>query len=148
MLRPLTAAALLAACLALAQSDGGLTPGAVRVPEGKEVWKDGTPPFPPTVKVALLEGDPKGTGQFTVRVKFPANFTLPPHTHPVDERSTVLSGAVWVGTSKNPDKAQGIKLEAGSFYLNPKGLVHWVITDQETVLQISTNGPWGVEKVK
>ncbi|MEW5741143.1 MAG: cupin domain-containing protein [Myxococcota bacterium] len=142
--------ALLAACLAFAQHDAGtpLPPGFVRLPPGKEDWKPGTPPFPASLQVTILEGDPTGPGHFTARVKFPAGFVLPLHTHPVDERSTVISGAVYVGTSDKPDPTKGIKLEAGGFYVNPKGQPHWFMTATETVLQISTEGPWGSSPVK
>ncbi|MFO0597868.1 MAG: cupin domain-containing protein [Myxococcaceae bacterium] len=126
---------------------GGLPAGMIRVPAEKIVWVDGTPPFPPTVKVAVLEGDPSSNGFFTVRVKFPAGAVLPMHVHPVDERSTVLSGTVYVGTSAPVEKSNGIKLEAGSFYLNKKDEPHWFMAETEVVLQISTNGPWAVKKL-
>lgn len=141
--RPLALIALVS-CLALA-ADGG-SPGFLRVPAGSIAWADGTPPFPPTVKVAVLEGDPRASGLFTLRVKFPAGTVLPLHSHPVDERSTVLSGTAYVGTSPTPDKAAGTRLEAGSFYFNPKDAPHWFLAETEVVLQLTTTGPWGAQK--
>lgn len=148
MRRHLLLTELLACGVAFGGSDGGTPSGLVRVNVGQEIFVDGQAPFPSTVKVAVLEGDPKGPGHFTVRVKFPKGFVLPLHTHPVDERSTVISGTVYVGTSEGADKAKGIKLEAGAFYVNPKDVTHWFIAETEVVLQISTDGPWGVRKVQ
>jgi quercetin dioxygenase-like cupin family protein len=136
--------------LAFADNDGGpsLPPGFVRVASGKEDFRPGAPPFPPTLQVAVLEGDPSAPGHFTARVKFPAGFVLPLHTHPVDERSTIISGVVYVGTGEKPDKTKGIRLEAGGFYVNPKGQPHWFLAETDTVLQLSTEGPWGMDRVK
>jgi len=125
-------------------ADGGLP---LRVPASAMTFVEGTPPFPPTVKVVVLEGDPKSSGFFTVRVKFPAGSVLPMHTHPVDERTTVMSGTIYVGSGPTVDKVAGTKLEAGSFYFNPKDTPHWFMAETETVLQISTTGPWAVKKL-
>jgi quercetin dioxygenase-like cupin family protein len=121
--------------------------GAVRVAAGTEVYVQGTAPFPPTVKVAVLEGDPSKPGHFTARIKLPAKFTLPPHTHSAVERTTVISGAVSVAFGRTVDRSKALKLGPGSFYLNPKDEPHWVATDDETVIQISTDGPWDVKKL-
>jgi hypothetical protein len=41
--------------------------------------------------MAVLDGDPsKAGGQFTIRVKFPNGYKVPPHWHPVDENVVVL----------------------------------------------------------
>jgi quercetin dioxygenase-like cupin family protein len=130
---------------AWAGGEGGVA--LLRVPAGKEAWVDGTAPFPPTVKVAVLEGDPRGTGPWVVRVKFPAGMVLPLHTHPVDEHSTVISGVAWVGTGASADKASGTRLEAGSYYVNPRGVPHWFIAETEVVLQLANTGPWAVVRV-
>ena len=56
----------------------------------------------PGAKAAVLEGDPSKEGMFTVRIKMPAGYVIPPHTHPKIERVTVLSGELglaWGPTS-------------------------------------------------
>ena len=35
-------------------------------------------------------------------------------------------------------------LPAGSFFALPPGMAHCVFTDEETVVQIGTVGPWGL----
>jgi hypothetical protein len=45
----------------------------------------------------VLEGDPGKKGAITLRLQFPANYTVPPHLHSMTERVTVLSGTLQVG---------------------------------------------------
>jgi len=118
--------------------------GAIRICPDSLKWNDTKPPLPPGAKVAVLEGNPKESGHFTIRIKMPPNYKIPPHMHPVDERATVLSGAIYVGIGDTLDVAKAKKISAGCFYLNPAGMHHYAFTGKdETILQISTNGPWG-----
>ena len=57
-------------------------------------WSDTKPPLLPGAKVALVEGNPKTNGHFTLRIKFPPYYKIPPHTHPVDERTLVVKGII------------------------------------------------------
>ena len=112
-------------------------------------WVDAKPPMPPGAKVALLEGNPKEAGHFTIRVKMPANYKIPPHVHPIDERATVISGAMYIGFGDSLDMSKAKKIGAGCFYLNPAGVHHYAFTGkEETILQISTNGPWGLHYIE
>ena len=49
------------------------------------------------------------------------------------------------GETADPSKAQ--PLPAGSFIALPPGHVHHVFIDEDTVIQISTNGPWDLNYV-
>jgi hypothetical protein len=52
-----------------------LTPDAL-------IWKE-NPAFPKGVQIATVVGDPSKAGDVVVlRIKFPPNFQMPPHTHP------------------------------------------------------------------
>ena len=56
-------------------------------------WMDGTGVgLPKGSQVAVVKGDPAKAGDFTVRLKFPADFTVPPHSHPGDEVVRVVTG--------------------------------------------------------
>ncbi|HEX6242551.1 MAG TPA: cupin domain-containing protein [Polyangiales bacterium] len=103
--------------------------------------------MPPGVELAVLEGDPKADGIFTLRLKAPPGFLLPPHTHPVDERVTVISGSVSVGFGSTVQKEQARAFPAGSFYVNPPGVPHYVFSDTGAIVQITGTGPWKVEPV-
>ena len=54
-------------------------------------WGEAPPGLPASAKVAALNGDPTQAGPFTVRLKAPADYKVMPHTHPTDERLTVIS---------------------------------------------------------
>ena len=38
-------------------------------------------------------------------------------------------------------------LPAGSFFVMSPGMQHYVYADEETVLQLNSNGPWGLTYV-
>ena len=64
---------------------------------GDMTWKDGPPSLPKGAQMALLYGDPSKDGIFVMRLKFPANYKIPAHTHPTDEVVTVISGEFSIG---------------------------------------------------
>jgi quercetin dioxygenase-like cupin family protein len=104
-------------------------------------WSDG--PFPGT-RVAVLEGDPKSPGPFTMRLKLPADYKIPPHWHPADERVTVISGTFNVGRGDQLDSLKGKVLPAGSFMLMPPKTNHFAWVKEETIIQITGTGPWAL----
>jgi quercetin dioxygenase-like cupin family protein len=136
----------------LAASDKALLlagSNAIRICSDSLKWTDAKAPLPPGAKVAILEGNPKEEGHFTIRIKMPPNYKIPPHVHPVDERATVLSGAMYIGMGDSFDMKKAQKISAGCFYLNPAGMHHYAFTGkEETILQISTNGPWGLHYIE
>ena len=109
-------------------------------------WED-SKALPPGAKVAILEGDPQKEGFFAMRAKLPAGYKIPPHYHPCPERVTVLSGTFHLGAGEKFDDKAGKTLPAGSYTSMPPGMRHYAWTEGETVLQISTIGPWGITYV-
>jgi quercetin dioxygenase-like cupin family protein len=88
-------------------------------------------------------GDPSKEGLFVLRLKFPKGYRVAPHTHPVPEVITVLSGSFRLGMGGTADQSKARPLSAGSFFALPPGMVHHVFIDEDnTVIQISTTGPW------
>ena len=69
-------------------------------------WVDAPPSIPPGAKAAILDGDPKKEGVFTMRLKLPAGYKLPPHWHPGDERVTVISGCFELGLGEKFDTSK------------------------------------------
>jgi quercetin dioxygenase-like cupin family protein len=108
-------------------------------------WVDAPPSMPPGAKVAVLEGDPKKPAPFTMRLKLPAGAHLNPHTHPADERVTVISGSVHVALGEKFDPTKGKTISAGGYYVNPTPVPHYLWADEECVLQVTGVGPWGVK---
>ena len=61
--------------------------------------------LPPGAEAAVLFGDPSKEGLFALRLKLPAGYRVPPHTHPVDEVVTVVSGTFSLGMGETADRA-------------------------------------------
>ena len=111
-------------------------------------WKDAPATLPKGAKIAVLEGDPKTTGIFTMRLRMPAGARVEPHTHPRAERVTILSGEAQVGFGDTFDLKNVQKFHAGDFYVNPPESHHYVYFPQTTVLQITGEGPWELHPLK
>jgi quercetin dioxygenase-like cupin family protein len=110
-------------------------------------WGPTPPALPPGAEAAVLFGDPGKEGLFALRLKLPEGYRVPPHMHPVDELATVISGTFSLGMGETADRSKAQPLPAGSFFALPLGTAHYVFIDEETVLQISTVGPWGLTYV-
>ena len=116
------------------------------VPPQEIKWAPAPDVLPPGAKAAVLFGNPDKEGLFVLRLKFPKGYRVPPHTHPVDEVLTVISGTfgLGMGTGIYADQSKARPFPAGSFHALPPGTAHYVSIDEETIVQISTNGPWGL----
>lgn len=144
-------AMLLAAPLALA--DDGPDPGTpaeepILLNAEDLEWTDAPAALPPGAEVAVLEGDPSAAGTFTMRLRFPADYVLDAHVHASDERVTVLSGALNVSVGDANDPEAVTRLTPGGFMVMPPGTHHVAWTDEETIVQITTEGPWEIEFVE
>ena len=91
----------------------------VRVMPDTLTWKD-NPAFPKGVQIATLVGDPTKAGEVVVlRIKFPPNFQMPPHTHPYSEVVTIISGDVGSSHGEKFEK-KGDLLKPGSLWVYPQ----------------------------
>ena len=107
-------------------------------------WGPAPPLLPPGAQIAVLAGNPMGTGPYTVRLKFPAHYAIPAHSHPTDEHVVVVSGAVSFGMGDKLDRsAKGNKtLPVGGFALMPAGMNHFAYTgSQEATIILYGQGP-------
>ncbi len=94
-------------------------------------------------RIVNLLGDPTKAETTVLRVKFPPNFKIPPHTHPVSEVVTVLSGTFWNAMGDDPEK--GVMLKPGSLLVLPPNHIHRVwTTDEEVIIQLNFTGPFGI----
>ena len=59
--------------------------------------------FPPTVRLAVVVGQPSEPGPYVVRVKVPSGVKLMPHKHPEDRIYTVMSGVFYIGLGERFD---------------------------------------------
>jgi quercetin dioxygenase-like cupin family protein len=118
----------------------------VLTPEEVE-WGPSPPALPKGAEAAVLYGDPSKEGQFALRVKLPNGYHIPPHTHPVQEIVTVVSGTFKLGQGETADQNEAQALPAGGFFSLPPGMAHYAYTDEETVVQINSTGPWALTYV-
>lgn len=129
---------------ASAQSTGGthalLTPPQIK-------WSAAPPSLPPGARAALLYGDPAKEGLFVLRLRLPKGYKIPPHTHPKPEIVTVVSGAFHVGMGRKANPKQAKRLPAGSFFAFDPGMAHYAHVQEETVVQLSSTGPWTITYV-
>lgn len=121
--------------------------GHVMTTPGELKWADGPASLPAGAKFALVEGDPKNEGLFTMRLRLPANYKIAPHWHPAVEHVTVISGTFNMGSGETFDTAKAKALPAGSFAAMPIKLVHFAFTKEDTVIQLHGVGPWGITYV-
>ena len=142
-LQPFALAALLWAA-GVSAADVNVPPNAIQVQPDALRWGPASPAMPAGTQIAVLEGDPKAAGMFTIRIKVPAGSRIAPHWHPRDERVTVISGAVAVGFGDAVDERSMARFGAGAFYVNPAHSHHYVHIVQDSILQVTGTGPWEV----
>jgi hypothetical protein len=110
-------------------------------------WKEGPASLPKGAMSAVLEGDPTKEGPFTMRLKLPANYKVPPHWHPAIEHVTVVSGSFYMGLGEVFDEAKVTKLPVGGFAVMQIGTRHFAFTKEEATIQLHGIGPWGINYV-
>lgn len=94
-------------------------------------------------KYTILAGDPKKSGVFVVRVKFPPNYAITPHHHNNYEYDTVISGSCYIAKGRVVTKKNGLLAKAGTFVSIPPQIMHYGWTGAEgAVIQLSGMGPW------
>jgi quercetin dioxygenase-like cupin family protein len=108
-------------------------------------WND--LPSLPGVKISVIEGPLTQAVPIMFRLKFPANYQVPPHSHPGIEHITIISGTLNMGMGDVFDKTKTRALTPGSVAIMPPGTHHFVWTSEETVGQVHSTGPWGVTYV-
>jgi hypothetical protein len=116
----------------------------ILVPADKVQWGPAPPALPAGAQISVLEGNPAEKGAVTLRLKFPANYNIPPHWHSMTERVTVLSGALHVGMGDKLDRQGSQKLAPGGFVSLPANMHHFAWTVAPTVVQINLEGPFDI----
>ena len=104
--------------------------------------------FPPSVRLAVVVGEPSEAAPYTIRVRVPRGVKLMPHRHPEDRVYTVISGVFYIALG---DQFDPEKLEAyapGSVVVLPGNTshFHWA-KSSEYITQVTAIGPLGLEYV-
>ena len=105
-------------------------------------WAD-VPALPKGAQIATLIGDPTKPGELYVqRLKVPANYQIPPHTHTYAMQIlTVISGSLALEMGEKFEK-KGELSKAGSVLVHSGKPAHFAWTGtEETIIQIEGIGP-------
>jgi quercetin dioxygenase-like cupin family protein len=110
-------------------------------------WGPAPAIFPRGAQMAVLQGDPSGTALFTVRLRMPDGYVIPPHTHPTDEIVTVIDGTFRVGMGPTFDRKSMMTLGEGGFVVAPANHAHFAATRGRTIVQVHAMGPFAMTYV-
>ena len=92
-------------------------------------------------EIGAVFGDPSKPAPFVTRVKYPAGFKAPPHSHPIDLQVTVLSGTLLFAEGETFDESKLKEYPAGSFIFEKANVPHYQMAKGPVVFQASGTGP-------
>ena len=110
-------------------------------------WMDGPASLPNGVQMAVVSGDPGKKGAFTIQLKMPANYAVPPHSHPTNEVVKVVSGKLHYGMSRKANMSAAKTLTAGHSVTMKAKMNHWVHAPTTATVQVSGTGPFEITYV-
>jgi ketosteroid isomerase-like protein/quercetin dioxygenase-like cupin family protein len=109
-------------------------------------WSDlSVPGFDPGAKIAVLHGNPAGTGDYTIRLQFPAGYRFPVHWHPKGEHLTVVSGTFQLAMGNTADWSALRSYAPGDFLYLPAQHAHFGGAQGVTVVQLHGEGPFEIK---
>ena len=104
--------------------------------------------FPPSVRLAVIVGEPLKEGPYTIRVHVPRDVKLMPHRHSEDRVYTVISGVFYIGLGDqfHPDILQAYA--PGDVIVLPGDTshFHWAKSG-DYITQVTAIGPLDFEYV-
>jgi mannose-6-phosphate isomerase-like protein (cupin superfamily) len=138
---------------AAASSEAGSSHVKAYTPEDVK-WSPAPNALPAGAQIAVLEGDPMKAGPYTIRLKMPNNYKVPPHSHARNEHVTVISGNIRVGMGDKWDEASMKNFGGGSFAVIEAGQHHYAMAKndmmfkgKDTIIQLHGEGPWEIKYV-
>lgn len=100
-------------------------------------------PMQPGVKVAVLEGDPKQSKTYTIRLQFPAGTKVPVHTHSSTERFMIIDGEYDFSVGDEWNEGSFQALMPSSVAVLPTQAMHYGRTGKNgAVIQVTGVGPF------
>ena len=108
-----------------------------------------SPPNNAALRGAWVLGADQKPGTYLLRVKLSSGGKIPPHTHPDERNSTVLSGTIYVGFGEVFDELKVVAVPTGGVYVAPANRPHYIwAKDGDTIYQESGVGPTATVPVK
>jgi quercetin dioxygenase-like cupin family protein len=144
-MRIATAAALL---LTIVSAGCSSSPTIAAVPPEPVLnWGPAPAIFPAGAEMAVLQGNPAGNALFTIRLRMPDGYRIPPHTHPTDENVTVVRGTFVVGMGGTFKLEGATTLNADGFVTAPANMAHFAMAQGATIVQVHGEGPFAMTYV-
>jgi len=105
-------------------------------------WQAGPASLPPGAQIAVLDGDPSQAGMlYTIGLKMPDGYRVPPHWHPMDASVTVVQGSFIMGLGEKVEPAQAQELTTGAYMRVSKGVRHYEWAKGDTIIYVYGLGP-------
>jgi quercetin dioxygenase-like cupin family protein len=102
----------------------------------------------PGVEMALVDGDPQSTGDFTFAMRFEAGGMIPPHFHPNETRVLVVRGEMRVGFGDEPDTLHARVIGPGGFAAIPATAHHFEAGRTDALVFLTGPGPLRTTMIK
>ena len=117
-------------------------PGHVMLTPKQIKWQAAPASLPAGAQMAVLDGDPSQSGvSYTIGLKMPNGYRMPPHWHPSDASVIVVQGVFGMGLGEKFDSTRGRELKPGSYMRVSKEVRHYEWTKGETIIYVSGLGP-------
>ena len=129
------------------EKNRGKSDHVIHIP-GSFEWRDAPPALPDGAEMAVLEGDPLKGGLFTMRLRLPNGYRIPPHHHGADEHVTVIAGTLLLGFGDTLTESATTAIPVGGFAMMKRKTHHFAIARGTTTVQIHAMGPWKVSYVR
>jgi len=137
----------LAAVIMAAPGSAKTKPAKAKGAPAELKWMDGPPGLPAGAQFAVVSGDPARKGMFTIRARLPANYAVPAHWHPTDEKVSVVSGKLAYGMSDRVNRTNAQGLGAGENVVMKAKMHHWVLSADGAEIEVSAMGPFAITYV-
>jgi quercetin dioxygenase-like cupin family protein len=98
--------------------------------------------FPAGAQIAIVSGDPGKAGPFTIQLKLPDGWMIPPHSHPTDEHLQTIEGTFMYAMGDTVKKADMKALHVGQSATVPATMHHYAGAKGATIIQVSGMGPF------
>jgi quercetin dioxygenase-like cupin family protein len=97
--------------------------------------------------MAVVSGDPSKAAAFVIELSLPDGYMIKPHTHPTEEKVTVVSGTFMVGMGSTWAGSTLKPMTAGQSGAIPAGAAHYAQAKGKTVVKVSAMGPFAITYV-
>jgi len=105
-------------------------------------WGPAPAVFPKGAQMAVVSGDPSKAAQFTVELKMPDGYKIPPHFHPTDETVEVKQGTFNYGMGDTFDAAKAKPMKVGDKGTIPATMHHFAQAKGATIVSVTAMGPF------